>query len=207
MDVHVRRAAVPAARVGEQHAVRLAAQQTDARLRGVGRVELALDGARAWRTHERIRRRIGLRLTRGVATRHALVEQERSGAHGRVAQETTLPDALTSLEIERVAMRPGWSDSATSASRMASAPSRNGSASSATTAASRGHSAASHTSREGSSAMPRTRIGVTASARVANIDARANQAGAEPGAGPPRASSTPAAPNPSMATPIAREAR
>ena len=104
-DVHLTAAAVSASRVREQHTVRLATEQPDARLRRVRRVELARDRERSWRAHERIRGRIGLRGPRGVAARHPLVEQQCGRAHGGITQEPALPDPLPPLEIERVVQR------------------------------------------------------------------------------------------------------
>jgi len=46
-----------------------------------------------------------LRLSRGVAARHAFVEQQGGAAHRCIAQEAALPDALPSLQVERVAQR------------------------------------------------------------------------------------------------------
>ena len=104
-DVHLTAAAVSASRVREQHTVRLATEQPDARLRRVRRVELARDRERSWRAHEWIRGRIGLRGPRGVTARHPLVEQECGRAYGGIAQEPSLPDPLPPLEIERVVQR------------------------------------------------------------------------------------------------------
>ena len=101
-NVHLSAATVPAPRVREQHAIRLAAEQSDARFRRVRCVELACHRVRARRPDERIRGRAGLCGTSGVATRHPFIEQQRGRADSGIAQEPALPDALPALEIERV---------------------------------------------------------------------------------------------------------
>ena len=103
--VHVAAAAVSAAGIREQHAVRWASQEADARLRRVRRVELAERHARAWRAHERIPFVDRLCLARGVAARHALVEQQGGRANCGIAQEPPLPDSLPPLEIDGVVER------------------------------------------------------------------------------------------------------
>ena len=105
IHVHVSAATVPAAGVREQHGVRLPAEQSHLRLRGVRRVEVADDGVRSRCANEGIGAGVRLGGTRGVTTWHPLVEQQGRATDGGVRKKATLPDALASLEIERVVQR------------------------------------------------------------------------------------------------------
>ena len=89
------RSAMAAPGVREQHAVAGAAEQRDVRLGRVRRVDLVhLEvRSRRWLDGDRVGR-VRLRRPRHIASRHALVEQQRRGANGGVGHETTLPDSL-----------------------------------------------------------------------------------------------------------------
>ena len=96
---------VAAAGIGDQGAIWEIAEQANARLGRVRRVELANHRLFGRQTGRRHLRDIRLGRLRGVTARHALIEQEsRSPAHW-VSHETALPQAVALFNVQSIIER------------------------------------------------------------------------------------------------------
>ena len=97
--------AVAAAGIGNENTIRKVAEQAHTRLGRLRRVKLANDRRLGSQTRRGHLRGIWLRRLRGVAARHALIEQEPGGSAHWVGHEAALPQAVALCKVQRVVER------------------------------------------------------------------------------------------------------